>query len=138
MLRLGSCQICDYYKTILDTTRTTTSKRNHRQLIPTKIENTTNLFSHLKGYHPSNYTESVSVRAQGGVIPNVRPGDTASVSLGASSSSGSSVVAKQSTIASYEKKSKRSKTITDAITYCLAKDMMPLNTVEKDHFKKLI
>jgi len=40
-------------------------------------------------------------------------------------------------IAPYEKKSKRSKNITSVITYCLAKDMMPLSTVEKDGFRKL-
>lgn len=70
------------------------------RLKPTKMGNTTNLFSHLKGYHPSDYTESVSQRAQAGTIPNVRPGDTASVSRFASSASGSGAVVKQHTIAS--------------------------------------
>ncbi|XP_035234690.1 zinc finger BED domain-containing protein 1-like [Anguilla anguilla] len=44
----------------------------------------------------------------------------------------------QSAITPYEKKSKRYKEITSAITYCIAKDMMPISTVEKQGFKKLM
>lgn len=38
----------------------------------------------------------------------------------------------------YNKNSKRHTEITSAITYCLAKDMMPIHTVEKKGFKKLL
>ena len=54
-------------------------------------------------------------------------------------------VARQPTIQSafsaatpYKKKSTRYKNITRAVTYCLAKDMMPLRTVEKKGFQKLM
>ncbi|XP_046873310.1 E3 SUMO-protein ligase ZBED1-like [Hypomesus transpacificus] len=48
---------------------------------------------------------------------------------------------KQSTMSAfvpYEQTSKRHKDITNAITYCIAKDMQPISTVEKQGFKKLI
>ncbi len=41
-------------------------------------------------------------------------------------------------ITPYEKCFKRSKDITRAVSYFLAKDMMPLSTVERDGFRKLV
>ena len=38
----------------------------------------------------------------------------------------------------YDRKSKRWKDITQAVTICLAKDMMPIQTVEKEGFKQLV
>ena len=38
----------------------------------------------------------------------------------------------------YEKKGKRWKELTDVVTYCIAKDSLPLYSVEKPGFKKLL
>ena len=107
-----------------------------RQLVPARTGNTANLFHHLRRHHPSNYTESVTLRAQTGTTPHTQPSKTTKSPVSIASGSGS--VKQQSiqlcftAIAPYEKQSKWSKNITSTITYCLTKDMMPLSTVEKD------
>ena len=95
-----------------------------RKQVATKTGNTTNLFYHLKQNHAMEHAESLSLR-KGTQIKSkpvvVRP--------------------KQSTMSAfvpYEQTSKRHKDITNAITYCIAKDMQPISTVEKQGFKKLI
>lgn len=107
-----------------------------RRVVPARTGNTTNLFNHLRRHHPTNYTESVTLRAQASTTPHTQPSKatTSPVSINKQQFIQSCFAA----IAPYEKQSKRSKTITSAITYCLAKDMMPLNTVEKEGFRKLI
>ncbi|XP_064153682.1 E3 SUMO-protein ligase ZBED1-like isoform X1 [Anguilla rostrata] len=110
-----------------------------RRPVLSRTGNTTNLFHHLKRHHPTEHSESLSLRYH------------ASVSLPSSSSQQPSPTASQtsevrqptilsafSAITPYEKKSKRYKEITSAITYCIAKDMMPISTVEKQGFKKLM
>uniref|UniRef100_A0A9J7ZG55 Uncharacterized protein n=1 Tax=Cyprinus carpio carpio TaxID=630221 RepID=A0A9J7ZG55_CYPCA len=49
-----------------------------------------------------------------------------------------SIVSSFVAITPYEKSSKRSKDITRAVSYFLAKEMMPLSTVEQDGFRKLV
>ncbi len=41
-------------------------------------------------------------------------------------------------MAKYPRSGNRWRTVTDAVTYCLAKDMQPFYSVEKDGFKKLV
>lgn len=101
-----------------------------RQFVKTKTGNTTNLFHHLKKYHPNDHAESMKMRAD--ATPS-------------SSRASSGAVPKQKSIVSsfvaitpYEKSSKRSKDITRAVSYFLAKEMMPLSTVEQDGFRKLV
>ncbi len=80
--------------------------------------NTTNLLHHLKKYHPNDHTESMKMRAD--ATPS-----TSRASIGAvpnQKSIASSLVA----ITLYEECFKRSKDITRAVSYFLAKDMMPL------------
>ncbi|CAL8363140.1 unnamed protein product [Arctogadus glacialis] len=62
-----------------------------RRSVPARLGNTTNLFQHLKTYHPSDYTESMKMRATTS-FPR-RP--TAAVS------SASGAVPKQQSIVSY-------------------------------------
>nr|XP_054603768.1 E3 SUMO-protein ligase ZBED1-like [Nothobranchius furzeri] len=117
-------------------------------MVPSKTGNTTNLFNHLKKYHPSDYTESVKMRAESGQLVSLsqsRLSTSAAASSGPAGTGGAAAQPKQqsiissfSAVAPYEQNSKRSKTITKAITFCIAKDMMPLNTVEKEGFKHLI
>ncbi len=38
----------------------------------------------------------------------------------------------------YDRKSKRWQELTDSVTYCLAKDMMPIYSVEKPGFKQML
>ena len=113
-----------------------------RRLVPARTGNTTNLFHHLRRHHPSNYTESLTLRAQACTTPHTQPSKTTTSPVSIASGSGSvkqqSIHSCFTAIAPYEKQSKRSKNITSAITYCLSKDMMPLSTVEKDGFRKLI
>ena len=91
--------------------------------------NTTNLFHHLRRDHPSNYIENVTLQAQAGTTPHTQPSKTtmSPVSIASKSSSveQQSIQSCFTAIALYEKQSKRSKNITNAITHSLAKDMMP-------------
>ncbi len=38
----------------------------------------------------------------------------------------------------YDRKTKRWREVTDAVTYCLAKDMLPLHTVDKRDFRRMV
>lgn len=98
-----------------------------RWFVKTKTGNTTNLFHHLKKYHPNDHTESMKMRADATL-------STSRASIGAVPKQKSIV----SSITPYENCSKRSKDITRAVSYFLAKDMMPLSTVERDGFRKLV
>ncbi len=83
-----------------------------------------------KKVSPNNHTKSMKMRADATL-------STSRASIGAvpkQKSIGSSFVA----ITPYEMCSKRSKDITRAVSYFLAKDMMPLSTVERDGFRKLV
>lgn len=96
-----------------------------RRLVPARTGNTTNLFNHLRRHHPCNYTESVTLRAQAGTTPHAQPSKATTSPVSIASRSGSakqqSIQSCFTAIAPYEKQSKRSKNITSAITYCIAK-----------------
>ncbi|KAL0170634.1 hypothetical protein M9458_035230, partial [Cirrhinus mrigala] len=92
--------------------------------------NTTNLFHHLKKHHPNDHTESMKMRAD--ATPS-----TSRASSGAVPKQ-KSIVSSFVAITPYERCSKRSKDITRAVSNFLAKDMMPLSTVEQDGFRKLV
>ena len=88
-----------------------------RRSVPARTGSTTNLFNHLRRHHPSDYTESLTLRAQVGTTPNKVTGKTTT------STSDSVLLAKQQSIQScfdaispYEKQSKRGKNITSTIT----------------------
>ncbi len=101
-----------------------------RRFVKTKTGNTTNLFHHLKKYHPNDHTESMKMRAD--ATPS-----TSRASIGAVPKQ-KSIVSSFVAITPYEKCSKRSKDITRAVSFFLAKDMIPLSTVERDGFRKLV
>ena len=89
-----------------------------------KEGNTSNLFQHLHDHHPELL---------------------ASISTGTSSSSGESHTMTQQTIkesltqsTKYPRGSPQPKEMTRAITYYLAKDAVPLYTVEKPGFKHMV
>lgn len=89
-----------------------------RRLVPARTGNTTNLFHHLRRHHPSNYSESVTLRAQAGTTPHTQPSKTTtspvSIASGSSSFKQQSIQSCFAAIAPYEKKTKRSKNITSA------------------------
>ncbi|XP_049337568.1 E3 SUMO-protein ligase ZBED1-like [Astyanax mexicanus] len=107
-----------------------------RRAVQTKTGNTTNLFHHLKKYHPVEYTESVNIRS-GAASQPLSHGTSQPSSSGVSPKQ-QSIVATFASITPYETKTKRHQEITKAVTYFMAKDMMPLSTVEKEGFKNLV
>lgn len=112
-----------------------------RRTVSTKLGNTINLFNHLKSYHPVEYKKSPLKRSTSAAAHS----DTCMSSGGSHASTSSGARVKQQSIASsfaavtpYERNSRQAKTITNAVTYCLAKDMMPIYSVGKDGFRKLL
>lgn len=112
-----------------------------RRPVPTKSGNTTNMFHHLKQYHPLEHTECKKIQSQTSAGKVSRPPRTseacASTSVAATQQQQTIVSAFSSTVP-YDKKTKRHKDITNAIAYCIAKDMLPISTVENKGFNKLI
>lgn len=110
-----------------------------RRVVPTSSGNTSNLFHHLKQFHPIEHSESQKMRywqhkslSQPETIPP--------------SSSPKPAVSKEKPMQQtqmaafmpYDKQSKRHKDITKAVTNFLAKDMMSFSTVENVGFRKMI
>ena len=89
--------------------------------------NTSNLFSHLRHHHP---TEFAAVQE-----PKGRKGAEVEVAV---QRAGTSKQLSLSEVAKYNRSSKRWHTITNAVTNWLAKDMQPIYSVEKNGFKQLI
>lgn len=97
-----------------------------KRSVAAKGGNTSNLFSHLKKQHPR---ESAEVKA---VSTSERE---------TSESQQNSHCQPQQTIAKlmkYSRSSRRWQQLTDAVTNFLAKDMIPIYTVEKPGFRKLL
>ena len=85
-----------------------------------KGSNTTNLFQHLREHHPTIYAE---------VAPKApKPSSGAQASL-------SDVIAKSN---KYSSSSAQAKELNRAVTYYLAKDAVPLSTVEKPGFRHMV
>nr|XP_061801662.1 E3 SUMO-protein ligase ZBED1-like [Nerophis lumbriciformis] len=85
--------------------------------------NTSNLLHHLSRKHVSEYEECLKLRS------------APSTSVAASPKSPQDSFAR---LNAYDRKSKRWLDITNAITHHFAKDMLPLDTVEKEGFKHLM
>lgn len=102
--------------------------------VATKGSNTTNLLQHLKLHHAVIYklvkaqvtTESTADRPHS----SSESGELKQMTLQESMS--------KSNIRLYPRSSKKWQNLTDAVTYCVAKDMMPLYCVEKSGFKHLL
>ncbi|XP_060758694.1 E3 SUMO-protein ligase ZBED1-like [Neoarius graeffei] len=91
---------------------------------------TTNLFQHLKRKHPAEWEKCCVLRKE---------------SIPSRTSTAKSTSAKQSTLPQsfsscvpYEKSGARWKAITDAITYFIATDMLPIYSVEKRGFQHML
>ena len=90
-----------------------------------KASNTTNLFQHLREHHPMIYAE---------LAPKKQPKRESSTSNTCQATL-VSIVAKS---AMYSPTSSQAKDLNRAITYHIAKDAMPLSTVEKPGFKSMV
>ena len=89
--------------------------------------NTSNLFSHLRTRHPAKYVVAVKAKKKADKFSEV-----------SSSSTQSSIDKSFARMKKYDKKSKRWQKLTDTVSYYLAKDMVPLYSVEKPGFKELV
>ncbi len=92
--------------------------RECRAVVATTRGNTTNLFDHLSRHHRALYDEC---KARSDCRPKQKTISDAFAS-----------------VTPYAKGSKRHKEITDAITFHLAKDMVPINTVTNPGFANMI
>ncbi len=89
--------------------------------VATKRGNTTNLKSHLKHNRPTQFFNL---------------GTTTAAGAGEGSSRQLSVTDAFSRQCKYKRDSAKWRTLTDSVTHYIAKEMQPLNTVEKTAFKK--
>lgn len=95
--------------------------------IATKQGSTTNMFHHLKQHHRVLHEECMTMRETPGTSQSSQNKPKQSLIADAFSS-----------VTPYESTSTRHKEITDAITYHIAKDMVPVYTVSKEGFKKMV
>ena len=101
-----------------------------KKLVSAKGGNTSNLLSHLKVHHPQRHLEVKKANSKSGKDKDHAKTGKASrqPSLPNTLRSGHK----------YERKSRKWQQLTDAVTYCLAKDMMPIYSVEKEGFVCLL
>ena len=100
--------------------------------VPAKGGNTSNSFSHLKNHHPKKYKEVMDAVAAANAAKQI-------------SSSSSSKSSTQPTLENliekskqYEKHGKKWQALTDSVTKFLSMDMMPIYTVEKVGFRRML
>ena len=92
--------------------------------------NTSNLFSHLRTKHPDKYEVAVKAKKQ-------QQGKKGKCRKSPSTST-MGIKESFAQMGRYDRKSKQRKKLTDSVTVYLAKDMVPIYTVEKPGFKQLV
>ncbi|KAF0031713.1 hypothetical protein F2P81_016268 [Scophthalmus maximus] len=97
-----------------------------KTVIPTKTGNTTNFFYHLSRSHPLEHSRIRQQLPTTSVAANATPQKQQQTTMERYSAS-----------VPYDKASKSYKDITKAVAYHIAKDMLPLSTVEKPGYKNL-
>lgn len=100
--------------------------------VATSRGNTTNLYQHLK-QHREKYDECMTEKAQ--ISKDTAEGNKTQAVTRTKQKISTDVFA---SLKPYDKSSPRYKEITDSITHCLAKDMLPIHTVSKAGFQKMI
>ncbi len=97
----------------------------------TKGGSTSNLFSHLKNHHPKDaYLKSASSKpAKSSHQPS---------SHQSSSSSQPTLVSVVDKLKPYNRDGKKWQDLTNSVTFCLCKDMLPIYTVEKPGFQRML
>ncbi|XP_065138382.2 E3 SUMO-protein ligase ZBED1-like [Paramisgurnus dabryanus] len=114
-----------------DVDQTTILCKCCRAKIQAKGGNTSNLLQHLSRKHVLEYQECMILKS----APSSSAGNTGKPKEKSSQMSLTDVFARGTF---YDRKSKRWIEITNSITNHIAKDMVPLITVEKDGFKQMI
>ena len=108
----------------------------------TKGGSTSNLFSHLKNHHPKEYAilKSASRKpAKSNHQPSShQPSSHQPSSHQPSSSSQPTLVSVVDKLKPYNRDGKKWQDLTDSITFCLCKDMLPIYTVEKPGFQRML
>ena len=90
--------------------------------------NTSNLLTHLRRHHPKHYAELLQAQEKK---------KSKEKNLKASEGQAKLKAVDQSA-AKYGRGSKKWQELTDSVSYCIAKDMMPIYAVEKKGFKTLL
>ena len=95
-----------------------------KTVVPTKTGNTTNLFYHLSRSHPLEHSR---IKKRPTTSANATPQKQQQTTM-----------ERYSAPVPYDKGTKRYNDITQAVAYHIAKDMLPLSTVEKPGYKNLL
>ena len=93
--------------------------------VQAKGSSTTNLFTHLKKHHPLKHSE---------LLQSTKKSSKPSTSTQAQPT----ITEAMEKARTYQRHSKKWQQLTDSVTYCLTKDMMPLYSVEKEGFRKML
>ena len=110
--------------------------RHCKMVVATTKGNTTNLISHIKNHHKDiHQTMNKSVVKNPSLSKDLKK-DV--MEIKPSQVSQQTITSSLLSVTPYEKTSKRHKDITQAITNFVAKDMLPVYTVEKDGFQKML
>ena len=96
----------------------------------TKGGSTSNLFSHIKNHHPMEYAnlKEISVASSKPSRSSHQP----------SSSSQPTIMTIMEKVKPYNRDGKKWQDLTDSITFFLCKDMLPIYTVEKTGFQRML
>ena len=113
-----------------DTNQQKTMCKVCRRVVAASQANTTHFFSHLKGHHRIEYEDCMKARSVASAANVNCPGPSSAVAQ-------TSIKASMYSATPYASKSRHTE-ITDAITFHLAKDMCPINTVSNEGFEKMI
>ena len=102
--------------------------------VPSKGGSTSNMFSHLKCHHPKKYAELTQA-----IAANKLSSSNKRLSSKPSSSGPQPTILEVvNKSKQYEKNGKKWQVLTDSITRCLCKDMLPMYTVEKAGFREML
>lgn len=101
-----------------------------KKTVLSKGSNTSNLFTHLRTTHPKIHTQ----------LKTAKPLSTTTSSKQKEPAERTTMTIAESLMRAepYPRSSKKWKQLTDSVAFCLAKDSMPLYTVSKPGFKKMI
>ena len=106
--------------------------RSCRKQVIAKHGNTSNLLAHLQTNHPTLHTQAKAAMEGKGKQP-------ARKATPAPPTSSQQTLQESMTVrVAYERKSAKWKELTDAVTYFIAKDSLPIFTVKKSGFKRLM
>ena len=100
-----------------------------KSVVIAKGGNTSNLLAHLRVHHPSKLAE---VRT---AMKRVKHGSQEKLING---SKKKQLTLQDALKPKYNRQSKKWQQLTDSVTFCLAKDMMPIYSIEKEGFRKLL